>query len=196
MRLAVRASLLVAQAAHQDRLHDALGLDALGQFVQRALVHAGARLVLARPPCRSSSKRAGQAGVGHSASSAGARSLTLGPSNASRPMPRPLGFLVTIQVFSFFSLHPVDASSAHALGPVAQARVGVDVAAVAVVDKLRAPGAGRIAAHARSCNTGRRGCPAACWRNGRRCSTTGDQLLSAARSSSRSGSPGATSSAP
>ena len=35
--------------AHQHRLHDALGLDAFGQLVQRALVHAGARLV--RPGC-------------------------------------------------------------------------------------------------------------------------------------------------
>ena len=35
----------LSQAAHQDGLHDALGLDALGQFVQRALVHARARLV-------------------------------------------------------------------------------------------------------------------------------------------------------
>ena len=35
-----------AQAPHQNRLHDALRLDGFGQIVQRALVHAGARLVL------------------------------------------------------------------------------------------------------------------------------------------------------
>ena len=35
-----------SQAANQDRLHDALRLDALSQFVQGALVHTGARLVL------------------------------------------------------------------------------------------------------------------------------------------------------
>jgi hypothetical protein len=35
------------QLAHQDRLHDALRLDRLGQLVERALVHARARLVLA-----------------------------------------------------------------------------------------------------------------------------------------------------
>ncbi len=37
--------LTVLQLAHQNRLHDALGLDGFGQFVQSALVHAGARLV-------------------------------------------------------------------------------------------------------------------------------------------------------
>jgi hypothetical protein len=36
-----------AHGPHQDRLHHALALDALGQLVERALVHARARLVLA-----------------------------------------------------------------------------------------------------------------------------------------------------
>ena len=35
------------QLAHEDGLHDALRADAFGQLVQRAFVHAGARLVLA-----------------------------------------------------------------------------------------------------------------------------------------------------
>ena len=34
------------ELAHQNGLHDALRLDAFGQFVQRAFIHAGARLVL------------------------------------------------------------------------------------------------------------------------------------------------------
>jgi hypothetical protein len=34
-----------ADHAHQDRLHDALRFDALGQLVQAAFVHAGAGLV-------------------------------------------------------------------------------------------------------------------------------------------------------
>jgi hypothetical protein len=37
----------IGEAAHEDRLHDALGFDALGQLIQSAFVHAGARLVLA-----------------------------------------------------------------------------------------------------------------------------------------------------
>ena len=36
------------QLTDQDGLHDALHLDALGQLIQRALVHARARLVHAR----------------------------------------------------------------------------------------------------------------------------------------------------
>ena len=36
------------QRPHQDRLHHALAADALGEFVQRALVHARARLVACR----------------------------------------------------------------------------------------------------------------------------------------------------
>ena len=38
-------ALGVVQAPHQNGLHDALGLDAFGQLVQRAFVHARARLV-------------------------------------------------------------------------------------------------------------------------------------------------------
>jgi len=38
---------VVGQAAHQHRLHHPLGADALGQLVQRALVHARARLIRA-----------------------------------------------------------------------------------------------------------------------------------------------------
>jgi hypothetical protein len=81
------------------------------------------------------------------------------------------------------------------LGPVTQTGFRVDVATAAVVNKLRTPGMGKLL----------RACEAAVWvvvaaqqdaLNGRRCSGTGDQLLSTARKSSRSGSPGATSSAP
>ena len=43
----VLARVLASQRAHQNGLHDALGLDGLGQLVQRAFVHARARLVLA-----------------------------------------------------------------------------------------------------------------------------------------------------
>ena len=39
--------LALAELAHQNRLHDALHLDAFGQFIQRAFIHARARLVLA-----------------------------------------------------------------------------------------------------------------------------------------------------
>ena len=45
--LAAQPRVFVAQATHQDRLHDALSLDALCQFVQRAFVHVGTGLVLA-----------------------------------------------------------------------------------------------------------------------------------------------------
>ena len=38
---------MLRQLAHEDGLHDALRADAFGQLVQRAFVHAGARLVLA-----------------------------------------------------------------------------------------------------------------------------------------------------
>ncbi len=38
-------AIVLGQAAHQNRLHDALRLDAFGQLVQRAFVHARARLV-------------------------------------------------------------------------------------------------------------------------------------------------------
>ena len=37
--------LSIHQTAHQNRLHDALGLDGFGQLIQRAFVHARARLV-------------------------------------------------------------------------------------------------------------------------------------------------------
>jgi hypothetical protein len=46
--LAVQPRLFVAQATNKYRLHDALRLDRLGELVQRALVHARARLVHAR----------------------------------------------------------------------------------------------------------------------------------------------------
>ena len=38
--------LCLAELAHQQRLHDALRLNAFGQFVQSAFVHVRARLVL------------------------------------------------------------------------------------------------------------------------------------------------------
>ena len=45
----VLASVLtLGQLAHQNRLHDALGLDTLGQLIERALIHACAWLILAR----------------------------------------------------------------------------------------------------------------------------------------------------
>ena len=40
--------LALGQLADQDRLHDALRFDALGQFVQGTLIHAGARLIGSR----------------------------------------------------------------------------------------------------------------------------------------------------
>jgi hypothetical protein len=55
--------LALDQAAHQNRLHDALGLDGFGQLVQRALVHARARLVHAGHQF-SSRQAAGQARIG------------------------------------------------------------------------------------------------------------------------------------
>src|SRR5207237_6872885 len=45
--VALRLRARALERTHEDRLHDALAADALGQLVQRALVHAGARLVLA-----------------------------------------------------------------------------------------------------------------------------------------------------
>ncbi len=46
-RLQPRLSVGRVEPPHQDRLHDALRLDGLGQLIQRALVHMGAGLVLA-----------------------------------------------------------------------------------------------------------------------------------------------------
>jgi len=69
-----------AEAAHQDRLHDALRLDAFGQ-----LVHMPGTM-------SSSLSEAGCPGLAGAAAS----SSIFGPSSASRPRPRPLGFLVTM----------------------------------------------------------------------------------------------------
>src|SRR3954463_3265119 len=63
-------------------------------------------------------------------------SRTLGPSSASRPRPRPLGFFVTIAQSVFHQVLQQDV----AFGPAGQAGVGVDVAALAVVHELRMPG--------------------------------------------------------
>ena len=71
-------------------------------------------------------------------------SCTVGPSRASRPRPRPLGFLVTMvrlspdRPTSDRSVR-ADRRSMACLGPVAQAGVGVDVAARADVDDSALP---------------------------------------------------------
>src|SRR5687767_3537214 len=65
---------------------------------------------------------------------------TLGPSSASSPRPRPLGFFVTISLI-FHQVLQQDM----AFGPAGQAGIGVDVAAVAVVHELRVPGIGEQA---------------------------------------------------
>ena len=102
------------QATHQDRLHHALRLDALGQLVQR------------RPrPCACAAG-SGRAAAARARSVRGSPSppaepasgvvRTVGPSSASRPRPRPLGFFVTIGGLSL-------------IDPAARARRGAQVRA-------------------------------------------------------------------
>mmetsp|Transcript_41613 Transcript_41613/g.97772 ORF Transcript_41613/g.97772 Transcript_41613/m.97772 type:complete len:261 (-) Transcript_41613:1046-1828(-) len=65
-------------------------------------------------------------------------SLTFGPSRASRPRPRPLGFLVAMGADCRSGLQQAPQQFAP-LGPVAEARLGVQMAARAGHDDLRAP---------------------------------------------------------
>ena len=66
--VALRLRAGARERPHEDRLHDALAADAFRQLVQRALVHAGARLVLAglhlRELQRGGLHRAARAGAG------------------------------------------------------------------------------------------------------------------------------------
>src|SRR6478735_2372139 len=82
----------------------------------------------------SSISEAGVPAFAAGASPACPPSSTLGPSSASRPRPRPLGFFVTISLV-FHQVLQEDV----ALGPACESGVGVDVTAVAVVHELRVP---------------------------------------------------------
>ncbi len=78
---------LVAPAVnrpHQDGLHHALALDALGQFVQRTLVHARARLVLAGLQAVQPQSVRGLVGAG--------RFRDLGAEQGLEAQPQALGF--------------------------------------------------------------------------------------------------------
>ena len=58
------------QAPHQNRLHDALNLDGFGEFVERAFVHARARLIFSRHKVGQAQRRR-QAGAGRAAQGIG-----------------------------------------------------------------------------------------------------------------------------
>ncbi|MPM46201.1 hypothetical protein SDC9_92899 [bioreactor metagenome] len=82
------------ELAHQNRLHDALGLDALGQLVQGTFVHAGARLVLAGH---------------HHIECQGARQIGLRPARSGllcfTDLGAQQGFQTTSQALGFLSHH-------------------------------------------------------------------------------------------
>ena len=61
--LVAHRAIELADRAHQHRLHDALALDRGGQFVQRAFVHARARLVFTGLQLRHR-QRGRRAGIG------------------------------------------------------------------------------------------------------------------------------------
>ncbi|OIQ70451.1 hypothetical protein GALL_479350 [mine drainage metagenome] len=78
-------SIGIAQAAHQNRLHDALHLDRLGQLIERTFVHAGTWLVLTW-------HHIGQQQTGRLAAAGAIAGICVGPKQRLQPHAQTLEF--------------------------------------------------------------------------------------------------------